>query len=141
MNPDVGDFARPLLAKESGISVAAIQESPARFRYSVFASAQSIATLRRRIVTQTMMHGSSRRSHHADKGVFKGLPNPLTRRATIRWRSTARRCPTARVTAWTDDGEIMGVQHKTLAWKVQFIQSIMTERGHDLLRHFIQGIR
>ena len=50
-------------------------------------------------------------------------------------------CPAClKVTAWTDDGEIMGLRHKTLAVEgVQFHpESILTERGHDLLQNFLE---
>jgi anthranilate synthase component 2 len=82
--------------------------------------------------------------HHANQGVFHGLPDPLT---VTRYHSLAIRRDTLpdclEVTAWTDDGEIMGVRHKTLAVEgVQFHpESIMTEYGHDLLANFLKGIR
>jgi len=78
--------------------------------------------------------------HHLDKGVFRGLPNPLI---CTRYHSLAierESLPDClEVTAWTDDGEIMGVRHKTLDIEgVQFHpESILTERGHDLLRNFL----
>jgi anthranilate synthase component 2 len=89
-----------------------------------------------------MMHGKLSPIHHADKGVFTGLPNPMT---ATRYHSLAIRRETMpdclEVTAWTDDGEIMGVRHKTLDVEgVQFHpESIMTERGHDLLANFVSG--
>jgi anthranilate synthase component 2 len=68
------------------------------------------------------------------------LPNPL--RAT-RYHSLAIERDSLpeclEVTAWSDDGEIMGVRHKTLPVEgVQFHpESILTEHGHDLLRNFL----
>ena len=87
-----------------------------------------------------LMHGKVSPVHHKDVGVFKGLPNPLT---CTRYHSLAierESLPDClEITAWTDDGEIMGVRHKTLAVEgVQFHpESILTERGHDLLKNFL----
>ena len=87
-----------------------------------------------------VMRGDVSPVHHKDIGVFKGLPNPLT---CTRYHSLAierESLPDCLdITAWTDDGEIMGVRHKTLAVEgVQFHpESILTERGHDLLKNFL----
>ena len=87
-----------------------------------------------------LMHGKTSPVHHNDIGVFKGLPNPLT---VTRYHSLAIKRETLpdclEVTAWTDDGEIMGVRHKTLEVEgVQFHpESILTDRGHDLLKNFL----
>jgi anthranilate synthase component 2 len=76
--------------------------------------------------------------------VFTGLPNPFTAtryHSLVIERETLPDC--LEITAWTDDGEIMGVRHKTLDVEgVQFHpESIMTERGHDLLANFLKGVR
>ena len=135
----------PCSPKEAGISVAAIQEFAGKMPLlGVCLGHQSIGfAFGGEIVhAKTMMHGKLSPIHHADVGVFKGLPNPLT---ANRYHSLAIRRDTLpdclAVTAWTDDGEIMGVRHKTLAVEgVQFHpESIMTERGHDLLRNFLKG--
>ena len=87
-----------------------------------------------------LMHGKVSPVHHKDVGVFRSLPNPLT---CTRYHSLAierETCPDClEITAWTEDGEIMGVRHKTLAVEgVQFHpESILTERGHDLLKIFL----
>ena len=134
----------PCTPKEAGISVAAIQEFAGKIPIlGVCLGHQSIGyAFGGEIVhAKTIMHGKLAPIHHADKGVFKGLPNPLT---ATRYHSLAIRRETLpdclEVTAWTDDGEIMGVRHKTLNVEgVQFHpESIMTERGHDLLRNFLQ---
>src|SRR5205085_2383425 len=89
---------------------------------------------------QTLMHGKVSRIHHEGKGVFAGLPSPYD---ATRYHSLAierASCPAElEVTAWTEDGEIMGVRHRTLPVEgVQFHpESILTEHGHALLRNFI----
>ena len=87
-----------------------------------------------------LMHGKVSRIHHEGKGVFKGLPTPYD---ATRYHSLAierASCPAElEVTAWTEDGEIMGVRHRSLPVEgVQFHpESILTEHGHALLRNFI----
>ncbi|MBX3717072.1 MAG: aminodeoxychorismate/anthranilate synthase component II [Burkholderiales bacterium] len=89
---------------------------------------------------KTLMHGKVSPIHHAGKGVFRGLPSPYD---ATRYHSLAierETCPAElEITAWTDDGEIMGVRHRTLAVEgVQFHpESILTEHGHALLRNFL----
>jgi len=89
---------------------------------------------------KTLMHGKVSPIHHAGKGVFRGLPSPYD---ATRYHSLAIErdtCPAVlEITAWTDDGEIMGVRHRTLAVEgVQFHpESILTEHGHALLRNFL----
>ena len=92
------------------------------------------------IRAKTLMHGKTSEIQHAGKGVFKGLPNPFT---AARYHSLAVKRETLpevlEITAWTDDGEIMGLQHKTLPIHgVQFHpESIATVGGHDLLGNFL----
>ncbi|MCM1511699.1 MAG: aminodeoxychorismate/anthranilate synthase component II [Oxalobacter formigenes] len=92
------------------------------------------------IHAKQVMHGKVSHIAHAGKGVFQGLPNPL---AVTRYHSLAierESLPDClEVTAWADDGEIMGVRHRTLPIEgVQFHpESILSEHGHDLLRHFL----
>ena len=89
---------------------------------------------------KTLMHGKVSPVHHAGKGVFEGLPSPYN---ATRYHSLAierASCPPElEVTAWTEDGEIMGVRHRSLPVEgVQFHpESILTEHGHALLRNFI----
>ena len=89
---------------------------------------------------KTLMHGKVSRIHHEGRGVFRGLPTPYD---ATRYHSLAierATCPAdLEVTAWTDDGEIMGVRHRTLAVEgVQFHpESILTEHGHALLKNFL----
>jgi anthranilate synthase component II len=89
---------------------------------------------------KTLMHGKVSRIHHLGKGVFRGLPSPFS---ATRYHSLAIErdsCPAElEITAWTDDGEIMGVRHRSLTVEgVQFHpESILTEHGHALLRNFV----
>lgn len=89
---------------------------------------------------KSIMHGKTSQIHHADKGLFKGLPNPFT---ATRYHSLAVDRATLpedlEVTAWTEDGEIMGFQHRTRpVFGVQFHpESIATEGGHQLLDNFL----
>jgi anthranilate synthase component 2 len=89
---------------------------------------------------KAILHGKTSAIHHSDKGIFKGLPNPFT---ATRYHSLAVSRDTLpaelEVTAWTDDGEIMGFQHRSRpVFGVQFHpESIATEGGHQLLANFL----
>ena len=136
----------PCSPKEAGISVDVIKEFAGRIPLlGVCLGHQSIgyAFGGEIIHAQKPMHGKLSPVHHTNLGVFAGLPNPFT---ATRYHSLAIRRDTLpdclEVTAWTDDGEIMGVRHKTLAVQgVQFHpESIMTEHGHALLDNFLKGV-
>ena len=135
----------PCSPAEAGISVAAIREFAGKLPIlGVCLGHQAIgAAFGGRIVhAQRLMHGKTSPVHHHNVGVFRGLPNPLT---CTRYHSLAIERASLpdclQITAWTDDGEIMGVRHKTLDVEgVQFHpESILTECGHDLLRNFLDG--
>jgi anthranilate synthase component 2 len=90
---------------------------------------------------RTLMHGKTSLIRHEGKGVFRGLPNPFTAtryHSLVIARESVPEC--LEITAWTDDGEIMGVRHKSLPVEgVQFHpESILTEHGHDLLANFLK---
>ncbi len=91
-----------------------------------------------------LMHGKTSMIHHKDVGVFKGLPDPFE---ATRYHSLVierESIPDVlEITAWTDDGEIMGVRHKTLAVEgVQFHpESILTQYGHEMLANFLKQHR
>ena len=93
------------------------------------------------IRAQQVMHGKTSPITHTGVGVFKDLPSPFT---VIRYHSLAierASIPAClEITAWTDDGEIMGVRHKDYDIEgVQFHpESILSEHGHALLRNFVQ---
>ena len=92
------------------------------------------------IRAQEVMHGKTSPINHTGVGVFKDLPSPYT---IIRYHSLAIERVSLpdclEITAWTTDGEIMGVRHKEFAIEgVQFHpESILSEHGHALLKNFL----
>lgn len=96
-----------------------------------------------KIVRVAPMHGKTSMMHHDGTSVFKGLPNPFE---ATRYHSLtidpASMPDCLNVTAKTDDGVIMGVQHKTKPIHgVQFHpESIATQHGHDMLQNFLDII-
>jgi anthranilate synthase component 2 len=134
----------PCSPAEAGISVAAIQYFAGKLPIlGVCLGHQSIgAAFGGKIVrAQELMHGKTSVITTTQQGVFAGLPKQFT---VNRYHSLAierESCPDVlEVTAWTDDGEIMGVRHKTLAIEgVQFHpESILTEHGHAMLKNFLE---
>jgi anthranilate synthase component 2 len=134
----------PCSPAEAGISVAAIQHFAGQLPIlGVCLGHQSIgAAFGGRIVrAQQLMHGKTSVIHTTQQGVFADLPQAYT---VNRYHSLAierSSCPPElEVTAWTDDGEIMGVRHRRLAIEgVQFHpESILTEHGHTLLNNFLK---
>ncbi len=134
----------PCTPREAGISVALILAAAERALplLGVCLGHQSIgAAFGGEIIhAKQVMHGKTSPVVHHDTGVFQGLPNPF--RAT-RYHSLAIRAESLpaclEVTAWTEDGEIMGVRHRSLPMEgVQFHpESILTEHGHRLLANFL----
>src|SRR5678815_2956872 len=93
------------------------------------------------VVNYRMMHGKTSMIKHNEKDLFEGMPNPFpaTRyHSLVIKRDTLPDC--LEVTAETDEGEIMGVRHKTLPiWGVQFHpESILTENGRQILKNFLK---
>jgi anthranilate synthase component II len=94
------------------------------------------------IHARTLMHGKVSPIEHEGRGVFAGLPAPFN---ATRYHSLAverESLPDClEVTAWTADGEIMGLRHRTLAVEgVQFHpESVLTEHGHAMLRNFLEA--
>jgi anthranilate synthase component 2 len=92
------------------------------------------------IRAKQVMHGKTSSIAHIGEGVFTDLPSPFT---VIRYHSLAierSSLPSClEVTAWTDDGEIMGVRHKDYDIEgVQFHpESILSEHGHALFKNFL----
>ncbi len=134
----------PCSPAEAGISVAAIQAFAGKLPVlGVCLGHQSIgAAFGGNIVrSQQLMHGKTSVITTTREGVFTGLPEQFT---VNRYHSLAiarAGCPDClKVTAWTDDGEIMGVRHTELDIEgVQFHpESILTEHGHAILRNFLE---
>jgi len=133
----------PCSPNEAGISVAAIRHFAGKIPIlGVCLGHQSIgAAFGGRVVrAQQLMHGKTSVIQHVGVGVFHGLPKPLT---VNRYHSLAierSTCPDElEITAWSEDGEIMGVRHKHVAIQgVQFHpESVLTEAGHALLDNFL----
>jgi len=134
----------PCSPKEAGISVAAIQHFAGKLPIlGVCLGHQSIgAAFGGKIVrAQELMHGKTSVIQTTQQGVFRNLPSKFT---VNRYHSLAierTSCPAdLEVTAWTEDGEIMGVRHRSLAIEgVQFHpESILTEHGHAMLKNFLE---
>jgi anthranilate synthase/aminodeoxychorismate synthase-like glutamine amidotransferase len=99
------------------------------------------ATVRR---ASQVMHGKVSRVTHAEQSVFRGIPSPF---AATRYHSLVvdrENLPAElEVTAWTDDGTVMGLRHREYPLAgVQFHpEAILTEHGHALLANFLQDAR
>ncbi len=133
----------PCSPAEAGISVELIQKAKGQIPLlGVCLGHQAIgAAFGGKVIrAQTLMHGKTSSITHTGQGVFAGLPSPMT---VIRYHSLAIERSSLPsdlvVTAWTEDGEIMGVQHKTLAVHgVQFHpEAILSEHGHAMLKNFL----
>ncbi|HJV86789.1 MAG TPA: aminodeoxychorismate/anthranilate synthase component II [Noviherbaspirillum sp.] len=133
----------PCTPHEAGISIALLKEFSGKIPIlGVCLGHQSIgAAFGGKVVrAKQVMHGKTSPITHTGVGVFKGLPSPFT---VIRYHSLAierESLPDClEITAWTDDGEIMGVRHKE--FKVEGVQfhpeSILSEHGHELLKNFL----
>jgi anthranilate synthase component 2 len=133
----------PCTPNEAGICLSLIENAPADLPIlGVCLGHQSIGQAfgGEVIRAKALMHGKTSPIHHNDKGVFKGMPNPFT---ATRYHSLSVKAETMpevlKVTAWTEDGEVMGFQHRTRPIHgVQFHpESIATEGGHHLLANFL----
>ena len=134
----------PCSPLEAGISVAAIQHFAGKLPIlGVCLGHQAIgAAFGGNIIrAQALMHGKTSVITTTQLGLFAGLPKQFT---VNRYHSLAIEKSSIPdvldVTAWTDDGEIMGVRHKTLPVQgVQFHpESILTEHGHAMLKNFLE---
>jgi len=138
----------PCSPNEAGISVPAIRHFMGKLPIlGVCLGHQSIgAALGGTIIrAQELMHGKTSVITTTQEGVFAGLPKQFT---VNRYHSLAierATCPKElTVTAWTDDGEIMGVRHNGLPFAVRMEgvqfhpESILTEHGHAMLKNFLE---
>ena len=134
----------PCTPNEAGISLALIGRFAGRIPIlGVCLGHQAIGAAFGGTVVRAreVMHGKTSPVEHTGTGVFRGLPSPYT---VIRYHSLAIERETLpdclEVTAWTADGEIMGLRHRELAVEgVQFHpESILTEHGHALLKNFLE---
>jgi len=137
----------PCTPNEAGVSLAVIERFKGRVPIlGVCLGHQAIGQAfgGKVVRAKTLMHGKVSRVHHSGEGVFRGLPTPYD---ATRYHSLAierASCPDElEVTAWTEDGEIMGVRHRSLPVEgVQFHpESILTQHGHALLRNFLNEER
>ena len=138
----------PCSPAEAGISVAAIEAFAGKLPIlGVCLGHQSIgAAFGGKIIrAQQLMHGKTSEITTTREGVFAGLPERFT---VNRYHSLAidrASCPKdLAITAWTDDGEIMGVRHTAFAHEVRIEgvqfhpESILTEHGHAMLKNFLE---
>ena len=134
----------PCSPNEAGVSVPAIRHFAGKLPIlGVCLGHQSIgAAFGGNIIrAQELMHGKTSVITTTQTGVFRNLPRQFT---VNRYHSLsierASLPQELEITAWTDDGEIMGVRHKTLDVEgVQFHpESILTEHGHAMLKNFLE---
>ena len=133
----------PCTPNEAGVSVPLLKHFAGRLPIlGVCLGHQAIgAAFGGKVVrAREVMHGKTSPCEHTGVGVFSGLPNPFT---VTRYHSLAIERASLpdclEITAWTADGEIMGVRHRTHSIEgVQFHpESILTEHGHALLKNFL----
>jgi len=145
LNPDhICISPGPCSPKEAGISVATLQHFAGKVPLlGVCLGHQAIGEAfgGKVIRAKRVMHGKTDTVHTTQQGVFKDLPKEFT---VTRYHSLAIEKESLpadlEITAWTDDGEIMGVRHKKFAVEgVQFHpESILSEYGHELLDNFLK---
>lgn len=133
----------PCSPEEAGISVASITHFAGKIPIlGVCLGHQAIgAAFGGNVVrSSSLMHGKTSSIHHDGQELFAGLPNPFQ---ATRYHSLIVDRPTLpdclEITAWVENGEIMGLRHKLLpVWGVQFHpESILTESGMELLKNFL----
>ncbi len=137
----------PCTPSEAGISIDLIN----RFKgvkpiFGVCLGHQSIGQAfgAKIVKAKRLLHGKTSEIHHDGKGIYKGIENPFV---ATRYHSLIIDKKTLpkefEISAWTKEGEIMGIRHKKLQIEgVQFHpESILTERGKDLLGNYLKMIR
>jgi anthranilate synthase component 2 len=137
----------PCSPAEAGISVAAIQHLAGKLPIlGVCLGHQAIGSAfgGNIVRAQQLMHGKTSVISTTQEGVFEGLPAQFTVNRYHSLSIERATCPAClKVTAWTDDGEIMGIKHTSLDIEgVQFHpESILTEHGHAMLKNFLKPRR
>ena len=130
---------------QSGVCLEVLRElSPTVPTLGVCLGHQAIAQVYggRVVRAAEQMHGKTSPVQHNGAGVFAGLPNPLTAtryHSLIAERASLPDC--LEITAWLDDGTIMGLRHRDYPHLqgVQFHpESVLTQSGHDLLANFLR---
>ncbi len=133
----------PCTPAEAGISKAVIEHFSGKLPIlGVCLGHQSIGEVfgGKVIRAPRLMHGKVSPIHHDEAGIFKGLPTPFT---ATRYHSLIVDEPlpdTLIRTAWTEEGELMGLRHKEHpTFGLQFHpESILTEHGHVMLKNFLE---
>lgn len=148
LNPDIIVVSPgPCTPKEAGVSVEVIKEFAGRIPVlGVCLGHQSLAYAygAKIIRADRLLHGKTSLIHHDGKGIYKDIPDPFE---ATRYHSLLVDKETLpdefEITAWTDEGEIMGIRHKELLLEgVQFHpESILTKHGKDLLGNFVKLAR
>ena len=137
----------PCTPKEAGVSVDVIKEFAGRTPIlGVCLGHQSMAYAYGAKIVRAgrLLHGKTSPIRHDEKGIYKDIPNPFE---ATRYHSLLIETGTLpdefEVSAWTDEGEIMGIRHKEhLMEGVQYHpESILTKHGKDILRNFIDLAR
>ncbi len=139
----------PCTPNEAGICLALLDTAPLDMPiFGVCLGHQAIGQIfgGEVIRAKALMHGKTSPIHHEGQTLFAGLPSPFT---ATRYHSLAVRRETLpdalKVTAWTEDGEIMGLSHVSRPIHgVQFHpEAIATEHGHAMLANFLDlaGVR
>jgi anthranilate synthase/aminodeoxychorismate synthase-like glutamine amidotransferase len=136
----------PCTPNEAGISMPLVEALAGRIPIlGVCLGHQSIGQVfgGRVIRAPRLMHGKTSPIHHDGRGIFRGLANPFI---ATRYHSLIVERETLpaelEISAWTEEGEIMGLRHRTLAVDgVQFHpESILTVEGKRLLGNFLEGL-
>ncbi len=134
----------PCTPKEAGISVDAIKRFAGQIPIlGICLGHQSITEAFGGDVVRAdrLMHGKTSPMLHDNSGIFKNIPSPFTAtryHSLIAKRETFPDC--LQITAWTEEQEIMGLQHKELPiWGMQFHpESILTTEGMQLLQNYLE---
>ncbi len=134
----------PRTPKEAGISVAAIQQFAGKIPLlGICLGHQAITEAfgGKVVRADRLMHGKTSPIYHDKSPLYRDLPDPFTATRYHSLLAERESFPASlKITAWTEEGEIMGLQHQELpVWGVQFHpESILTTEGMQLLRNFLK---